>query len=197
MARTVFAPTHDVCAAARFVPEGDDAWNLELVEKECDEIREAVGWTPASKDPDPAKDRTHGHIYYRYHCGVTRFDLDADGISNYLSFEKKPEIWRLRRLPLAVRAELRLLVRRGEHDRSMYLAFTAGCAGLDNPANEQGQALATELAKAKRHPDKILELAENYSTSSIVHVAYAVQELAADLSDQEKKASASPAGEPS
>lgn len=189
MARAIFAPTHDVCAAARFIPEDDTAWDTKRIEAECEAMRK--GWD--GKGTDPAFDRSTGHVFYRYHQGATRYDLDADGISDYVDFDKKPEIWKMRRLSLEDRAEIRMLVKR-DVDRAMRMAICLGCTGLENPSNEAGKTLATELARDKRDNAAILAAFENYSASALVHVATAIQNLSADLDEREKKASGSPAG---
>jgi hypothetical protein len=183
-------------AAAQFVPEGDGAWDHERIAEECQAIRREAGWDPKSQTPDPATHPETGHIFHRYQNGLTRFDLDADGIRDYLYFDAKPEIWRLRRLTIPEQADVTAQIRGGKPDQGYWLAFVTGCTNLENPSNEAGRKLATELAADKRNPEAIRAAVEDYAREAPAEVGVAVMLASQDLQPHEKKASGVPSGEP-
>lgn len=182
MARRALAPTHDLCARMRFIPSGDSAWDEERI------IRESKAMGKDDTDPDK------GHPFWRYQAGRTRFDLEADGIRDYIDFAKAPETWLFRRLPWEDRETIAYMQRQGRHESAMRMAFLRGCVGLENPVNESGVRLAKLLAAADRDEEKILAAVQDYAASAIGEVGEACVRGSQDLTPQEKKHSDSQPG---
>jgi hypothetical protein len=178
--RRRFAPTHDILARMRYVPEDDSAWRRDLIKKECSEIPEYL---------DPEK----GHVYWRYFAGMTRYDLDDPQLAPYLDLDAKPETWRFKRLSREIRDDVAFLIRQGRSEPGWALAFSHGVVGLDNPGDENGHALAALLsASAKERTEaqrlEILKAAEDYAAGTIYEVGAACFRGSQDLTSPEKKA---------
>lgn len=179
MARRVFAPSHSLLAESRYIPPSDSAWDHDRIRAELKALRKAwdgKGRDPA--DPDPLTGEG-GHTWVRYDAGFTRFDLQAEGISEYLDKTKRPESWLLRRLT----REERIKVGRSEDpNRAAYLL---GCVGVENGDPE----LAKLLEADSRDLDAVVRATEEIANSIFDQVGMAVLNASADLMPQEKKAS--------
>jgi hypothetical protein len=178
--RRRFAPTHDILARMRYVPEDDSAWKRDLIDKECATHSEQF-------------DHDTGHIYWRYFAGVTRYDLDDPQLAPYIDFDAKPETWRFKRLPREIRDDITFMIRQGRTEPAWAMAFAHATTGLDNPGNPLGEHLAALLAASpKERTDEqrreILKAAEDYSAGAIYEVGAAAFRGSQDLTRQEKKA---------
>ena len=177
--RKRYAPTHDLLARMRYVPEDDTAWRHELVDSECAAIRDKY-------DPET------GHPFWLYFTGQSRFDLEDPAIAPYLDMSASPEIWRFRRLPREERNHIAYLVRANRLEEAWSHAFAHGVVGLDNPGNETGHKLAALLAQSAsertdRQRKEILRVAEDYAAALIPEVGAACFRGSQDLTALEKK----------
>lgn len=178
MARRRLAPTHDLCARMRYIPESDTAWDRKRIDEEMKKLGK------------PGEDSETGHPFQRYHAGTTRFDLEADGIRDYLVPDAPPpEMWLFKRLPWAVREQIAHLTLQGRHLAARRVSFLAGVVGLENPANEAGEKLDQLLRAEERDDDAIIAAAEAYAAEVIGEVGGAAMLASKDLSPEEKKLS--------
>lgn len=74
---------HRADAPGRYIHASDSAWDMDRVIKEA----EALG-------------RLDDHPVMRYLAGLTRYDLDAEGVRSYLKPGETPAVFVLRRLKL-------------------------------------------------------------------------------------------------
>lgn len=203
MARRRRSPEHDITGESLFVPDDDSAWDHERIASEIAELRKD---TPFAKkeafEPSHfhmiglgkhADDPALEHPFVRYQKGLTRFDLEAEGIRDYLDEKKAPEKWRLRRLPWRVRQLVFRLL--NEHGDWMPIAWLTGTQGLENGDAELATMLGareTKQTKKGKPPvdgDDLVEAAVKLvGYDAIESVASAVLRLSQDLSEEEKKA---------
>lgn len=206
MARQRFAPRHSLDGPHVFIASDDSAWDSERIERECAEIREAAGWI-APNDPleamrtDPSRRGPDAHVFWRYWDGLTRFDLSAEGIGDYLDMNKHPEAWVLRPLGLRDVHVARGLDEQGNHKASAAASFLRGCVGLQAPRGEHEVALDALLraradGKGPSRPseEKVWEAVERIAYEIPEVVGSAVNRLSRDLTEEEKKPSAGPLG---
>lgn len=177
--RQRFAPSHDLLAKARFIPADDGAWDMARIDAECAKLE---------------KKAVSDHPFWRYIFGTTRFDLDADGVRDYLDASKAPETWVLRRLKWEDREQIAHLERMGRHESAMRTAFLRGVDSLENAEGPAGRALIDTLRKYPRDDQAVIEAVENYAAAVIVEIGGAVMLVSQDLSSEEKKVCATPPG---
>ena len=183
MARKKFAPSHSITGPMLFIPAGDGAWLDEQIDAEThDDKGKAL----------PAQDE---HPFWRYFHGETRYDLDAEGIREYLDPEKDPETWQIKALSMKQRHRVDALLRVGDVEGAQLFAFLRGCedliAGASNPA---GEALAKALRAKKRKDENVVAAVEAYAFDVVNDVGSAIIRVSKDLTPQEKKLSGSSDG---
>lgn len=199
MARQKFAPTHDVCAKMRFVPSSDSAWKHSLVDSECEAAIKAAK-LELGENPSPAKlrdaevapfDAEHGHPYWRYFAGATRFDLADPMLQPYIDLDAKPETWRFRRLTLEERDRVAYYDRSGKRETGMAYCYAHAVTALENPASPEGEALADYIAKLPKtgrtaeQVTELLRLTEDYAATAATEVGVAVFQGSQDLTRAE------------
>ena len=176
--RRLLAPSHDLCARMRYVPADDSAWRMDLVTEECADLGDA-------------KFGEHGHPFWRYYGGWTRFDLDDPAIVPYLDRDAQPEIWKFRRLSLEERGQVAYLLKLGREDEAWRHAFAHGVVGLENPNGPEGVRLTALLQpgdRTEKQRTAIIKAAEDYSASAVTEVGAACFRGSQDLTPSEKKA---------
>lgn len=127
-------PRHRADKAPEFCPYTDSAWDLEKVAKEIDGL-----------DDEQRKD----HAFFRYHLGLTRFDLDAKddegrAASDYLVQDAKPEIWKLRRLKMEEWYTVVRLMSPGSNHAASLRACRYGVVGHENYTGPALEGLARD-----------------------------------------------------
>lgn len=186
MARRRFAPTHDLCARMRYIPESDTAWDMDRIQRELAEL-----------GPDGENGDT-GHPFFRYHSGTTRYDLDADGMRDYLRPDVVPEMWLFRRLEWAQREQIAHMQRAGQTLGAARVAFLGGVVGIENASNEAGRELdrllRMPLPRSSERCVEILAAVEAYAAEVILEVGTACLLASRDLSPEEKKLCATQRG---
>lgn len=207
------APQHDITKEGVYVPGSDLAWDKARIDAEVAELRDGLKpqqvygpkvetWPkiPVHED-DPARN----HTWWRYVQGATRYDLDAEGVGEYLDRTKNPEMWRIRRLSGNDRARVLRMWRGGLslHD-GFVVAFLAGVVGLDGAEGDEGKELArllearasTGTRKGRKVSDEdVLAAADAFDAVSglgagdtVDDVGGAVMSFCSPLSEEEKKA---------
>lgn len=206
MARRRFAPQHDITGPAIFVPEDDDAWDRERIGREMAALRdeeiahckeeqgedyEVPKWAErGDKPPDIAhpKDPAHNHPFVRYQRGLTRYDLRAEGISDYLDENAKPEKWILKHLSYHARSQVQRFQTERRHGDALALAFLEGVRGVENGDKRLAKLLKRREDDKTVDDDEIIDAAANLSYSAIEQAGFAVMQLSRDLTEEEKKA---------
>lgn len=189
MARQRFAPEHSLAAVARFIPASDSSWDTTRLIDEYKTLRK--DWD--GEGDDPVSDPERGHIAVRYFAGLTRYDLDAGGVREYIDFEKNPEMWKLRRLTTEQRAEIEHLDSVGLKTRADQIAFMKGVSGVENASGDAGHELSKLLEHGPKPgrealwESKVMDAIGNYSIECLADVAEAVRRFNADLRPHEKK----------
>lgn len=143
MARQRTGPEHDITKEGIYIPGADSAWLREKIDAEVAALRKGTNFENAGRIPtedDPAFE----HTFWRYVRGCTRFDIEAEGLSDYIDMAQEPEMWRLRRLSGRDRARVLRACRQDARDGFM-LAFTLVVAGLDNAQGEEAKEVARLL----------------------------------------------------
>lgn len=205
------APQHDITKEGIYVPGSDLAWDKTRIDAEVAELRDGLKpqqvygpkvekWpaVPVHED-DPARQ----HAFWRYVQGTTRYDLDAEGIGEYLDRSKNPEMWRLRRISGNDRSRVQRLWRGGGHHEGFVVAFLGGAVGLDGAESDEGKELARLLeARAstgtrkgrKVTDDEVLAAADAFDAASglgagdtVDDVGGAVMSFCSPLTEEEKK----------
>lgn len=113
-------PIHSLDRPIEYICDSDSAWDDERIEKEFSVIR---------NDP---KENINKHPVRVYFSGTTRYDLDADGVREYVDFDKKPVVFRLRRLSDNAWTEIRNMHGAGKIASAQALAFEYGVVSIDN-----------------------------------------------------------------
>lgn len=202
MARRRTSPEHDITGESLYVPDDDSAWDHDRIAAEVADLRKGTPFEQQPFEPSSfhllgvgktAHDPAIGHPFVRYQKGRSRFDLDAEGIRDYLDESKSPEKWRLRRLKWSARAVVFRLL--GEGGDWMPLAWLQGTHGLENGHEDLARLLAArETKQAIKGKKRIVdneELVEEavrlLGYDAIESVASAVVRLSQDLSEEEKK----------
>jgi hypothetical protein len=206
MARRRLGPQHDITGDALFVTSSDTAWDVDRVNAEVTELRKGTKHEPrgvlvplADDEDDPA----HQHVFYRYIAGKTRYDLGAEGIGEYLDHDKRPEIFRIRRMAGRDRARVERLIRAGNAHEGFEWGALRGLFGLEN-----GQGASSDLAallekrEAKRSSggkpiedsdviaamERCDDQANEEAGTTARTVGWAVFVLSSGLTEEEKKA---------
>lgn len=207
MARRRFAPSHGFAGPHVFVPLDDSAWDHERIETEIADIEKRHGF--ASNDvaerfrDSPAYRGNEAHVVRRYWSGATRFDLEAEGVRDYLDLNKRPEQWIIRPLTLRELAAAQVMTSAGSWDAAATSAFLSACIGLEGVTGGREQQLAALLrargegyAHGGTRPtdDAVLEATQAIAYEIPSEVGNAILRLSQDLSDDEKKRSAGPHG---
>lgn len=199
MARQKFAPTHDLCARMRYVPSSDSAWRHDKVDREVAELRRAaiaeLGEDPPASSVAEAQaspyDAEHGHPFWRYFSGATRYDLDDPQLQPYLDRGASPETWSFRRLTLDERDRVAYYDRQGKPETGWAYCYAHAVTELANPGSSEGEKLAeyiTRLPKTGRSAeqvDELLRLTENYAATIVTDVGVAIYKGAQDLTRAE------------
>lgn len=209
MARQRFAPSHSCTGPHIFIPLDDSAWDLDRIEREIAEIEAEHKYEPPKDalermQKSPAFRGPHAHVVRRYWSGVTRFDIEAEGIRSYLDFNKRPEQWVLRPLGMRERHTATSMQNSGEWDAANIFGFLSGVGGLQGAADTAAVELDKLLrARADDAPtpkgtrpsdDVVLKAVEKIAYDIPHEVGAAVIRLSRDVSEEEKKRSAGPRG---
>lgn len=205
------APQHDITKEGIYVPGSDLAWDKARIDAEVAELRDGMkpeqvyGKKITTWPPVPAGEGDPGaeHAFWRYIRGATRYDLEAEGVGEYLDASKAPEMWRLRRLSGADRARVLRLMRTGAMHEGWQVAFLAGVAGLDGAVGDEGKELArllearaaTGTRKGRKVTDEeIFAAADAFDAvadlgagDTVADVAGAVLSYCSPLTEEEKK----------
>lgn len=206
MARQTFSPQHDLTGPAIFVPPGDTAWDKEKIEAEIVQLRIDAGIEPAkaralnvvehdrirynpavvwADDSDPGRE----HVWVRYMLGETRYDLEAEGIRNYLDETKEPETWHLKPMSSRERAVVNRQEAAGREVEACHMAALVCLTGADN-AGEVGALLENREGNVGGKPvtdQRIMDALDNLSIDLAHMIGTAARYLSRDLSPQEKK----------
>ncbi len=180
------------------------------IERETAEIEKAAGYKPPADKAQrmresPAFQGPTAHVVRRYWLGLTRFDLQAEGVDVYLDRNKHPEEWLIRPLSMAEVQAASAMQSAGQWDQAASASWLVACVGLQGPRDEKSVALdkllraraGTVQDGAKPTDEALLEAVQQIAYEIPEVVGHAILNLSRDLSEEEKKPSAGPLGESS
>ncbi len=162
-------PLHRIDSPIEYVHPTDMAWDKEKIR------------TEAESAPSKAE-----HAWYRYHLGLTRYDVSL--VQDYMGTEK-PVVFRLRRLSRTDWMQAEDMARTSEYFANEY-GLRRGLVSVKNgdefvplrgPDTERGILTDADCS----------ELERIFGRAVLIDVGDAVRKASGDLLDAEKKPSAS------
>ena len=188
------APQHRLDHIPQYVPDGDPAWNPEIVAK-------------AYADIDATVELENGEsvaLYplRRYLHGRTRFDLQEPGLREVIAKTgcldlERAEIWSLRVLPFDHRLRVQQLDKGGQEHQAHLVAFGQGVVGLQTPEEDEAARAAVKAIEKLPARDRktsqiqaLYEAVADYRMEALGEVGWAVMHLSSDLFEDERKNSA-------
>jgi hypothetical protein len=190
MARQRFSPQHDITGHALFIPEDDGAWDMERIDAEVAEMRKAAKFEGTEKIIVTEDDPGRQHVFWRYWNGDTRFDLEAEGVSEYLDQSKSPETWHLKPLSSDTRARSGRLQNGGMFHEACKVAALEALVGVENAPSEVADLIARRGKSHKGAPvtdEQLIAALDSISLGLVADLGSAAMRLSRDLSREEKK----------
>lgn len=179
-------PLHRIDAEPVYISIGDKAWKQDRLEafkqwkvKHLNNIGDCKSMEDAQKILDEMKnDREFGPLH-RYFEGISRYDLEYPGLSDFLDMNKKPKRFILKRLPYKQRIELRRMSKFEDAEAVQYWALKNALVKIEG--------LNFELGELPHSDETMDKLSQHISDEVLAEVGLAAIRSQNDLYVDEGK----------
>lgn len=156
-----------------YIPAMDEAWDWDKHEKEEKKN---------SKKKKKSQDFDDLLPMDKYFAGMTRYDISAPGLKDYLDLKKNPAIFRFRRLKFNEHETLKSKEDLGDSREAQRMALMFALEGIDN-VDIKLDGLGTKILDI----DQVEDLADVIGRETIWEIGRAIIRASGDLRDWEKK----------
>ncbi len=178
-------PQHRIDHQPIYISREDQSWEIEKVIEEQEEIEKKYADDPIDYEAPDAREKIIDrlHPFEHYYAGLSRYDLDANNLRDYLDKANPPVMFKFRRLTISEYEDVVSTMKNTGQNAGYRNAFQLCIKGIDN-AN----------LDIKFRPNGGLTAAEMEKLRDVIQLKYiyecgeAIVRASGDLTAIEKKA---------